>query len=50
MVVHHFNLKGIAILPAKHDPPLLINTDRVFASVVTLESLQPVAWWRSQIL
>jgi hypothetical protein len=44
MVIDDLNREGIATLPTKYNPPLIIYTDRVVALSVTSKHLKPVAW------
>ena len=39
MVIDNLNLEGIASLPTKYNPPLIIYTDRVVALPVTSKHL-----------
>lgn len=43
MIVHDFNIKNISILPAKTNPPLVIDADAVLSFTVTFQGFQPVA-------
>src|ERR671924_888211 len=49
VVVHDLNFLGDSVGPGKADPPLVVDPDAVLTLTVTLESLQPVARWRSEI-
>ena len=42
MVIHDFNIEGISVLPAKADPPLVVNADAVLSFAVALECFEPV--------
>jgi len=50
VVIHNLHIKGIALLPDKTDPPLVIDADAVLARPVTLQSFQSVGGWYAQII
>lgn len=50
MVVHNFNVKGIAILPDKADAPLFVNADTVLPGSVSFQGFQPVSRRHAQIV
>ena len=50
MVIDDLYVKGIAVLPAKYNSELLINPDRVFSLVVSLQCLQAIARRHTKIL
>jgi len=43
VIVDYLHVLGTRIGPSEHDPPLIIDADRVFARQVTLESFKAVA-------
>jgi len=43
MIVRYLHLVGIAILPTKTDPPLLVDPDTVLAFTIPFELLQSVS-------
>ena len=43
MVVNDLDVMRVAILPAKADPPLIVDPDTVLSSAIALELLEPVA-------
>jgi len=49
MVVCDFDFVGMAFLPLKTDPVLLVNSDAVLSFSIPREALQPVAWWNYQL-
>src|SRR5438132_687546 len=50
MVVHDLDLLRPLIAPPKYDPPLVVYSDRIFASEVASQCLQPVAMRRDKII
>lgn len=50
MVVHDLNVKYLPLLPAKADPPLIIDADAVLALAVAFEGFEPVAGRNLEIL
>ena len=50
MVVADLDVKGVAILEPKADPPLIVDRYRVLTFAVTLQSVQAVAPWRLQVI
>jgi hypothetical protein len=50
VVVDNFNPVRVAILPAKTNTVLVVDTDAVLAFALARESLQSVAWWYPQIM
>jgi len=42
VVINSLNLEGIATLPTKYDPPLIIYTDRVVTLPVTSKCFKPI--------
>ncbi len=49
MVIHDLNCFRSRRSPTKADAPLIIDPDRVEAGALAFQSLEPVAWRRSQI-
>jgi hypothetical protein len=49
VIVHDLNLVGIAVLPAKANSPLIIDTNAVLAGAVTGQFLQAVSRRNPQI-
>ncbi len=43
MVVRDLDLVGVAVLPAKADPPLIVDADAVLPRPVALQRLEPIA-------
>lgn len=48
MVINNFDLMSITILPAKTDPPLLVDSDAPLAAAITLQGFQAIARWHEQ--
>jgi hypothetical protein len=49
MIIYNLNILRCPTLPAKTDPPLVIDSDAVLAFSLAFQSFQSVAWRRSQI-
>jgi len=49
MVVADFNVVGVAVLKPETDTPLVVDGDRVLASTVSSERMEPVAEWDFEI-
>jgi len=49
VIVNDRDLMGIAGLPSKHDPPLVIHPDAVLASRFATKGLQPVPRRRAEV-
>ena len=43
MVVDDLNIMGVAVAPAKADPPLVIDSDAVLSFSIAQQALQPIA-------
>jgi len=43
MIVYDLDFVRPGIRPAEHDPPLIVDSDRVFAGQISLQSLKPIA-------
>ena len=50
MIIHDLNVEGVAVLPAKADPPLIIDVNAMLAGPTAFELLQTVARWNAEIL
>ena len=50
MVIYNLDLVGIAILPHKANPPLIVNPNTVLALPVTMQLLQSIGRWEHQVL
>jgi hypothetical protein len=50
VVVHDLDVLGAAGGPGEADPPLVVDPDAVLTSTVIVESPQPVARWRPEIV
>jgi len=48
VIVHDFDLVGIAIFPYKADAPLVVDANAVLPCPVVLQGLKPVARWEAQ--
>ena len=49
VIVNDLDFMGVAILPGKTDPPLVIDTNTVLAASPALELLQSIPWWHAQV-
>ena len=43
MIVFNHYIQSVAVLPLKHQPPLIVGPNRVTALAITLEFLKPIA-------
>lgn len=50
MVIHDFNIIGIAVFPSKTNTPLPIDADAVLAGAVAVQRLKPVAGQGHKVL
>ena len=50
MIVRHFDVVGIALLPAEADAPLVIDANAMLASAIARQSFQPIGRWNPQIV
>lgn len=50
MIIDDLNIEGVAVFPAKTDPPLIIDANAMLAGPIAFELLQPVARWNPEIL
>lgn len=50
MVIDRFDVVCVTGMPTKADAPLIIDADAVLACSVSLEFLEAVARWHSQVL
>jgi hypothetical protein len=48
MIIDNFNMIGMAILPIKADPPLVIDPDTPLAFSATAQFFQTVPWWNAE--
>ena len=49
MVVHDLDVLGVAVRPAKADPPLIVDPDTVLSGAIAFELLESVAWWDTKV-
>jgi hypothetical protein len=49
MIIHDLNIARVPILPAKANPPLIVDADAVLTGATSLERFQPVGGWNTQI-
>jgi len=49
MVVNNLDFAGIPSTPAKYNSPLIIDSNRVKALSISLQGLEPVAWWGPKV-
>lgn len=49
MIVHDFDLKSVAVPPHETNAPLVVDSDAVPASAISVQRFEPVAPWNSQI-
>jgi len=50
VVVHHFDLLRVAVLPHEADPILIVDPYAVLSTSVSAEGLEVVAWERAQVV
>jgi len=50
MIVCDLHLVGIALMPCKAHPPLIVDAYGVLPFSFSFEFLQPVARWRTEVL
>jgi hypothetical protein len=50
MIIHDLYIVGITLLPAKADPPLLVDPDRMLPLAVSREGLQAIARRHTQVI
>jgi hypothetical protein len=50
VVVHHFDLVSVAVLPDEADPILIVDPDAVLPTPISTESLEVIARERAQIV
>ena len=50
MAIGYFHVIRVAVLPAKADPPLIIDGYGVLPGPVALQSMKPIAGWDFQII
>ena len=49
MVVRNFDLVGMAILPTKTHPILLVDSEAVLTVSIAGEPLETIAWWHDEL-
>ena len=50
MIARHFDVVGIALLPAEADAPLIIDANAMLVSAISRQSFQPIGRWNPQIV
>jgi hypothetical protein len=50
MVVHHLDVGRPLIRPAKAHTPLIVDPDRILTFSIPLQCLEPICWWRTQVV
>jgi hypothetical protein len=50
VIVRHFNIVGVAILPAEADAPLIVDTNAVLTDAIARQSFQPIGGRNPQIV
>ena len=50
MIIRHFDLVRIAILPLKADAPLIVNSNTILSLAVAMQFFQPIAGGHPDIL
>ena len=50
MVVHNFNIHGIAVHPDEAYSPLIVDPDTVLSFSVSPQRFQSVRWWNTQVV
>ena len=50
MIVRHFDVVGVALLPTEADAPLVIDANAMLASAIARQSFQPIGRWNPQIV
>jgi hypothetical protein len=49
VVVDYLHIAGISTLPSKHNPPLIIDSDRVVPGQFALEHFQTISRWHTEV-
>jgi|GEM_PF-1269684 len=49
MVIYDLDVVGVACLPTKAEPPLVVDSNRVLSFAISTEGLQPIARETTQI-
>ena len=49
MIVYDLHVVRVAVVPAKHDSPPVVDSDRVVAAKLAFECFEPGAGWDPQI-
>ncbi len=50
MVVSNFDVPCCVLAPLEAYPPLIIDTDAVWAISIAVQCFEAIAWWNAQIL
>jgi hypothetical protein len=50
VVIHNLNIKGIAVLEAKTEPPLVVDANAELTLAVSSQCLQAIAGWNPKIV
>ena len=50
MIIDYFHLIGISIIPEKTDPPSIVDTYAVLTFPISMQKLQPIARWYTQVI
>jgi hypothetical protein len=50
VIVDNLDIFRSRVRPSEYDPPLVVDSDRMLASQVTLKRLQPISWRHRQIV
>jgi hypothetical protein len=50
MVIYDLDIERVLSLPAKADPPLLVNADAMLPGAISLQSFQVIARGRAQVV
>jgi hypothetical protein len=44
VIVDHFNVMNISILPFKADSPLIVDSNAELSGMISLQRFEPIAW------
>jgi hypothetical protein len=50
VVVDNLDIARPSSMPSETDAPLVVDADRVLASAIALERLQPIPWWDFEVI
>ena len=50
VVIHYLDFVGIAIVPLKANPVLIVDSNAMLTAPVTCQSLQPITRWNPQVV